>query len=89
MLEFGGDFNKYITSKGLQKQEGVIFRHLLRLILLAAEFAQFCPPDISEDEWREAMNEIADRLTAACRVVDPTSTDQTLQQAAHVDDVQS
>ncbi len=88
LLEFGGDFNKYITSKGLQKQEGVIFRHLLRLILLAAEFAQFCPPDTSEDEWREAMHEIADRLTASCRAVDPTSTDQTLQQAAHVDDVQ-
>ncbi len=89
LLEFGGDFNKYITSKGLQKQEGVIFRHLLRLILLAAEFAPFCPPDTDEAEWREAMNEIADRLTAACRVVDPTSTDQTLQQAAHVNDVQS
>ena len=34
LLEFGGDFNKYVTSKDLQKQEGIIFRHLLRLILL-------------------------------------------------------
>ncbi|MBC7240280.1 MAG: helicase, partial [Chloroflexi bacterium] len=38
ILEFGGDFNKYITSKSLQKQEGIIFRHLLRLILLLGEF---------------------------------------------------
>ena len=30
LMEFGGDFNKYVTSKSLQKQEGVIFRHLLR-----------------------------------------------------------
>src|SRR4029079_1570946 len=45
VLEFGGNFNKYITSRGLQKQEGVIFRHLLRLILLLKEFQQFTPPD--------------------------------------------
>jgi superfamily II DNA/RNA helicase len=47
VLEFGGNFNKYITSRGLQKQEGVIFRHLLRLILLLKEFQQFTPPDCS------------------------------------------
>ena len=29
LLEFGGDFNKYVTSKSLQKQEGMVFRHLL------------------------------------------------------------
>jgi hypothetical protein len=51
MLEYGGDFNKYITSKGLQKQEGVIFRHLLRLILLTYEFTQFCPPETDQQEW--------------------------------------
>src|SRR6185436_20895245 len=45
VLEFAGNFNKYITSRGLQKQEGVIFRHLLRLILLLKEFQQFTPPD--------------------------------------------
>ena len=44
LLEFGGDFNKYVTGKDLQKQEGVIFRHLLRLILLAGELKQLCPP---------------------------------------------
>ena len=36
VLEFA-DFNKYVTSKRLQKQEGMVFRHLLRLILLIAE----------------------------------------------------
>ena len=40
LLEYGGDFNKYIAGKDLQKQEGMIFRHLLRLILLVGEFQQ-------------------------------------------------
>ena len=52
ILEFNGDFNKYITSKGMQKQEGVIFRHLLRLILLIAEFQQLCPPTPSPPHGR-------------------------------------
>ncbi len=46
LLEYGGDFNKFITSKRLQKQEGVIFRHLLRLILLIEELTQLSPPDL-------------------------------------------
>jgi superfamily II DNA/RNA helicase len=87
ILQFGGDFNKYITSKGLQKQEGVIFRHLLRLILLAAEFTQFTPPDADEGEWLDDLNDIADRLTATCRAVDPDSTDKTLEQIDSPDEV--
>jgi hypothetical protein len=87
LLEFGGDFNKYITSKQLQKQEGVIFRHLLRLILLALEFAQFVPPDTTEEEWLDEMHDIADRLTETCRKVDPESTDKTLEQAASPEEV--
>lgn len=78
LLEFGGNFNKYITAKGLQKQEGILFRHLLRLILLTAEFAKLTPPDTTPEEWREDLNEIAERLTEACRQVDPSSTDEAL-----------
>lgn len=81
VLEFGGNFNKYITSRGLQKQEGVIFRHLLRLILLVKEFQQFTPPDCSVDEWLAELREIADRLADCCRHVDPTSTDKMLEEA--------
>ncbi|MBC8874243.1 MAG: DEAD/DEAH box helicase [Planctomycetes bacterium] len=82
ILQFGGDFNKYVTSKRLQKQEGIIFRHLLRLILMAVELKQLCPPDTTEEEWIGDLEDIADRLTATCRVVDPTSTDKALEQAA-------
>jgi hypothetical protein len=80
LLEFGGDFNKYITAKNLQKQEGLIFRHLLRLILLVKEFEQLCPPDISIEEWRADLRDIADRLAACCRTVDPASTDKALEE---------
>jgi len=81
LLQFGGDFNKYVTSKSLQKQEGVIFRHLLRLILLLAEFTQLCPPDTTEEQWRGDLQDIATRLTESCRHIDPLSTDKALEQA--------
>lgn len=81
LLQFAGNFNKFITSKQLQKQEGIIFRHLLRLILLIGEFTQLSPPDLDPQQWREEMQEIADRLTESCRQVDPTSTDKALEQA--------
>ena len=81
LIEFGGDFNKYITSKSLQKQEGVIFRHVLRLILLIGEFKQFCPPETSELEWHADLDGIAATLTEGCRRVDPTSTEKILAEA--------
>ena len=81
LFEFGGDFNKYVTSHQLQKQEGVLFRHFLRLILLIGEFTQLCPPDTTEEEWRGDLGEITAMLTASCREIDPNSTDKALEQA--------
>jgi hypothetical protein len=81
ILEFNGNFNKYITSRGLQKQEGVIFRHLLRLILLIKEFQQFTPPDCPVDQWLAELRDIADVLTDCCRRVDPLSTDKALEES--------
>jgi superfamily II DNA/RNA helicase len=80
LLQFGGDFNKYVTSKSLQKQEGMVFRHALRLILLVNEFVQICPPDTTEEEWRGDLTDIAAQLTESCRRVDPTSTDKALEE---------
>jgi len=89
VLAFNGDFNKYVTSKSLQKQEGVIFRHLLRLILLIEEFIPFAshcaggtPPDTTQEAWQGDLRDIATQLTECCRNVDPTCTDEVLQ-AAH------
>ena len=66
-LRYGGDFNKLITSKGIVRQEGIIFRHLLRFILLCGEFSQTSPPDIDPDVWREDLRELADSITNCCR----------------------
>ena len=82
VLEFG-DFNSYVTSKKLQKQEGVVFRHLLRLILLCGEFSLIVPPDTTEQLWCDDLRDIARRLTDCCRKVDPDSTDLALEQAAN------
>jgi len=84
LLEFGGDFNKYVSAKSLQKQEGIIFRHVLRLILLVQEFVQFVPPDAEEADWRAELGDIAARLTESCRKVDPTSTEKALEQACEL-----
>jgi superfamily II DNA/RNA helicase len=87
LLQFGGDFNKYITSKGLQKQEGLIFRHVLRLILLAQEFMQLTPPEIGETDWRADLEDLSARLTESCRMVDPNCTDKVLEQATAAADL--
>jgi len=78
LLQFGGDFNKYVRARDLTKQEGIIFRHCLRMILLCGEFAQIEPPGIPPETWRSELAELAALLTDACRAVDLTSTDETL-----------
>jgi superfamily II DNA/RNA helicase len=86
LLRFNGNFNLFVRSRDLVKQEGIIFRHLLRLILLCGEFAQLCPADISAEDWKAEMRDVSDRLTASCRAVDPASTDEMIQ-SAHAADV--
>ena len=81
VMQFGTDFNKYITSHKLQKQEGIIFRHLLRMILLLDEMVQLCPPDVEHSVWKEDLVEIANQLEEICRHVDPRSTDQWLAES--------
>lgn len=88
LVRFGGDFNKYVQSRDLVKQEGIVFRHLLRLILLCGEFAQVCPPDTDPDAWRGELKDLSDQLTAACRSVDPASTDEIIEHAHAADIVE-
>ncbi len=86
LLRYGGNFNTYVTSKDLIKQEGLIFRHLLRLILLIEEFEQLTPAGVDADQWKSELKEIADKLTETCRAVDPTSTEEAIKKA-HAADV--
>jgi superfamily II DNA/RNA helicase len=86
LLRYAGNFNKYVQTRDLVKQEGIIFRHVLRLILLLGEFAQVCPADTTASAWQGDLRDVADQLTACCRAVDPTSTDEIIEQA-HAADV--
>lgn len=86
LLALGGQFNKFVQSKDLVKQEGIVFRHLLRLILLCEEYRQVTPEGLSSAEWQAELRDIADRVTESCRAVDPASTDETIEKA-HAADV--
>ena len=88
LLRFNGDFNGYVKQRDLSKQEGIIFRHLLRLILLCAEFAELTPPDSTPDEWKGWLRDVEGRLAASCRKVDPSSTDAVIQSAKAADVVE-
>jgi superfamily II DNA/RNA helicase len=86
-LRYAGDFNKLITSKGIVRQEGIIFRHLLRFILLCGEFFQVSPPDVDAELWRAELRELSDSITNCCRAVDPESTDKAIEAAMAAPDV--
>jgi hypothetical protein len=86
LLRFGGNFNLYVRTRDLIKQEGIIFRHLLRLILLLGEFRQATPADTTPEAWQADLRDVSEKLTASCREVDLTSTDQAIQYA-HAADV--
>ncbi|QDT54736.1 ski2-like helicase [Caulifigura coniformis] len=85
LVQFGGDFTKYISGRDLAKQEGLIFRHCLRMVLLCGEFAEVIPDGMDAAEWRAEMRGLADLLTNSCRSVDPESTDQILENIAAAD----
>jgi superfamily II DNA/RNA helicase len=78
LMEFDFNFNNYITTATLQKEEGLIFRHCLRMILLLDEMANIPPSESTVETWEDWMDDLADRLTDMCRKVDPQSTDEIL-----------
>ncbi len=86
LLRFGGDFNKLVTSRKLVKQEGLLFRHILRMILLLGEFSELTPPDAEADQWHNELQDISDQLTASCSNVDPDSTDKIIE-SVHASDI--
>jgi len=88
LLHFGGNFNKFVQSRDLIKQEGIVFRHLLRLILLCGELAQVTPPDTTAESWQAELRGLAEQLTASCREVDPASTDEMIEKAHAADAVE-
>jgi superfamily II DNA/RNA helicase len=82
LLERGGNFDQFIRSRELVKQEGIVFKHILRMILLCEEFAQLTPKDTTPADWELRLREISQVLTDSCRAVDPQSTDEMLEEMA-------
>ncbi len=78
LMQFGGDFNKYVTARKLQKEEGILFRHCLRMILLLDEMANVPPLESTVETWEDPLDHLAEQLTEACRGIDPQSTDEIL-----------
>ena len=70
LIEFGGNFNKFVTSLDLTKQEGIVFRHAQRMIMLCGEFERACALDVNVDAgpsnlaWRTELrgSEVLARL---------------------------
>ncbi|MCH7813470.1 MAG: helicase, partial [Planctomycetes bacterium] len=72
-LTMDGQFFKLVKACNLIKQEGLILRHLLRLVILAGELsARTDDPDYQR---------IAEQATRTCNSVDPRYTDKFLANA--------
>jgi hypothetical protein len=81
LLNRGGNFDNFVRTRDIVKQEGIVFKHLLRMILLCREFAQLTPKDVNPQDWQAKLTGIADVLANACRAVDPQSTDELLEES--------
>jgi hypothetical protein len=82
LLAHGGSFDNYIRSRDLLKQEGVVFKHALRMVLLCEEFSQLTPHGLAAETWKAKMDGWAETLSRLCREVDPQSTDEMLEEMA-------
>ncbi len=85
IFDFNGNFDKYIKSKDMIRQEGLVFRHLLRLILLLAEFDQFEPETGDPIDWHAQLHDMRQKLIKCCHEVDPSSTDLALDPKLRAD----
>jgi superfamily II DNA/RNA helicase len=86
LLEFQADFTQYIRARSLQKQEGIIFRHVLRFLLLAQEMADIPPEESTVETWEDPWDDLVAQLSDCCRHVDPDSTDEALENSTTAGD---
>jgi hypothetical protein len=71
IYELECDFHKFVRARDLIKNEGLVLRHLLRLVILADEFLQ----QSAGDPDYARIGELATRV---CKQVDPRYTDRFL-----------
>ncbi len=71
LFAYDGQFYKFCKETNLAKNEGLILRHLLRLVILAGEFQEQSGDDPDYELIREQATQI-------CQTVDPRYTDHFL-----------
>lgn len=71
LFEHGGDFYKFVRARDMQKNEGLVLRHLLRLVILAGEFH-------TRSQGDPDYQRIGELCTRVCQQVDPRYTDRFL-----------
>ena len=76
LIEDGSDFYTFVANCDLAMQEGIVFKHLLRLILLCGELSAVTPVGIEEDAWKAEMEELSTLLTEVVLKVDPQSAEE-------------
>jgi superfamily II DNA/RNA helicase len=76
VFEMDCDFYKFVRDRDLTKHEGIVLRHLLRLVILAGEFFE----RTEDPDYRR----IAELATRTCRRVDPRYTDRFLSDQQEV-----
>lgn len=86
LLNFNGDFNQYIRAHGLQKHEGMLFRHVLRFTMLLDEMANIPPAETEPEDWEDWLDSLADRLLESCRAVDAESTSEWIDRSQQQED---
>jgi hypothetical protein len=89
LLGYGGNFNMYVRNCDLVRQEGMIFRHILRMILLCEEFDAAAETREDAAGWREILADIATKLAKACSTVDPTCTEEVLVTQPNTDVIET
>lgn len=82
LLDHGGSFDAFVRSRDLVKQEGIVFKHLLRMVLLCREFGELVPGGVDPAVWRGRMLGMSERLTELCRGADPQMTEEALEEGA-------
>ena len=75
IFEHDNDFYKFVRARNLIKNEGLILRHLLRLIILAGEFT-------AQSESDPEYERIGELVTQVCKGVDERYTDRFLASEA-------
>ncbi len=75
IIDLEGDFEKFVRTRNLLKNEGLVLRHLLRLVILAGEFHEHSAQDPDYKRIEELVTQI-------CQSIDPRYTDRFLESDA-------